>query len=269
MLTIFTYDFMVRAFLAGIITSVIAPAIGIFLVTRRYSYMADTLAHVSLAGLAIGYLLGFQPILTALVASVAAALSIEALRAGKKLFGETALSLFLSGGLSLAAVLLSVGKTANINLGSILFGSITTVSTEDVWTIAGLGVLVLLIIVFLYKELFAVSFDEELAEASGLRVRLINNLLVILAAMTVSLALRTVGVLLVGALMIIPVIAALQWSRGFLQTLILSILLSFVSVVSGIVLSFYLGFASGGTIVLMTIGLFIVSALWKHLRTGN
>jgi zinc transport system permease protein len=268
MLEIFAYDFMVRAFIAGVITALIAPTIGIFLVTRRYSYMADTLAHVSLAGLAIGYLLGFQPILTALVASVAAALSIEGLRASRRLFGETALSLFLSGGLSVAAVLLSVGKTANLNLGSLLFGSITTVSKTDVITIAVLATFVIVIIVLLYKELFAVSFDEELAESSGFKVRLINNLLVILAAMTVSLALRTVGVLLVGALMIIPVVAALQWQRGFLQTLIFSIVISLFSVVTGIVISFYLGFASGGTIVLITIGLFIFSALWRGLRAA-
>jgi zinc transport system permease protein len=258
MLEIIAYDFMVRAFIAGVITALIAPTIGIFLVTRRYSYMADTLAHVSLAGLAIGYLLGFQPILTA----------IEGLRASRRLFGETALSLFLSGGLSVAAVLLSVGKTANLNLGSLLFGSITTVSKTDVITIAVLATFVIVIIVLLYKELFAVSFDEELAESSGFKVRLINNLLVILAAMTVSLALRTVGVLLVGALMIIPVVAALQWQRGFLQTLIFSIVISLFSVVTGIVISFYLGFASGGTIVLITIGLFIFSALWRGLRAA-
>jgi len=267
MLAIFAYDFMVRAFIAGVITAVIAPTIGIFLVTRRYSYMADTLAHVSLAGLAMGYLLSFQPILTALIASVIAALSIESLRASKRLFGETALSLFLSGGLSLAAVLLSIGKTANLNLGSLLFGSITTVSIEDVVTIGCLAALVLAFIVLLYKELFAVSFDEELAETSGFKVRLINNLLVILAAMTVSLALRTVGVLLVGALMIIPVVAALQWRKGFLQTLIFSIGISVLSVISGIIISFYLGFASGGTIVLIAIGIFILSALWKRTKT--
>lgn len=268
MLHILSYDFMIRAFIAGTITAVIAPLIGIFLVTRRYSYMADTLAHVSLAGIAVGYLLGFQPILASLVASVVAALSIESLRASKKLFGETALSLFLSGGLALAAVLLSVRHSANLNLESLLFGSITTVSANDIWMIAGLSFFVLLIIVLLFKELFAVSFDEELAAASGIPVRLINNLLVILAAMTVSLALRTVGVLLVGALMVIPVVAALQWQRGFGQTMMLSVFFALFSVIAGITISFYVGIASGGTIVLLTIGIFLVSAIKRHLLGG-
>ena len=269
MFEMFDYDFMIRAFLAGSITAVIAPLIGIFLVVRRYSYMADTLAHVSLAGIAVGYLLGFQPILASLVASVAAAFSIEGLRASKRLFGETALSLFLSGGLALAAVLLSVRSNTNFNLESLLFGSITTVSLNDVWMIAGLAVVVLLVIVLLFKELFAVSFDEELAAASGIRVRLINNLLVMLAAMTVSLALRTVGVLLVGALMVIPVVAALQWQRGFIQTMILAVCFALFSVITGITISFYAGIASGGTIVLLTIAIFLLSALKAYFSANK
>ncbi len=262
---ILSYDFMVRAFIAGSITAVIAPLIGIFLVTRRYSYMADTLAHVSLAGIAVGYLLGFQPILASLIASVVAAFSIEGLRASKKLFGETALSLFLSGGLALAAVLLSLRHGSNINLESLLFGSITTVSQSDIWMIAALAFVVLLIIALLFKELFAVSFDEELAASGGMRVRLINNLLVILAAMTVSLSLRTVGVLLVGALMVIPVVAALQWQRGFAQTMLLSVFFALMSVIAGITLSFYVGIASGGTIVLLTIAFFLLGTIKRHL----
>ena len=184
MFSIFAYDFMIRAFIAGIATAVIAPTIGIFLVTRRYSFMADTLAHVSLAGVAIGYLTGLQPILTAIAASTLAALSVEQLRSQKKVLGESALALFLSGGLALAAVLLSASKGMNINLSSILFGSIATVSPSDVWWILGLGVVVLLTIFVLFKELYTISFDEELAEESGLRVRLINRILIVLAAVS-------------------------------------------------------------------------------------
>jgi len=264
MFSIFAYDFMIRAFIAGIATAVIAPTIGIFLVTRRYSFMADTLAHVSLAGVAIGYLTGLKPILTAIAASTLAALSVEQLRSQKKVLGESALALFLSGGLALAAVLLSASKGMNINLSSILFGSIATVSPSDVWWILGLGVVVLLTIFVLFKELYTISFDEELAEASGLRVRLINRILIVLAAVTVALSMRIVGVLLVGALMVIPVIAAMQWQRGFAQTLFLAIAFSLFSVITGLFASYYLGFASGGTIVLIAIGIFLVSALIKR-----
>ena len=261
MLQIFAYDFMVRAFAAGIVTAVIAPTIGIFLVTRRYAFMADALSHISLAGVAIGYLLGVEPIFTAFAASTVAAISVEKLRSSKQAIGETALALFLSGGLALASVLLSISKGVNINLGSILFGSITTVSAKDVTMISGLAVVVLLAIAAVYKELLAVSFDEELAATAGIRVRALNYLLVVLAALTVSLSMRTVGVLLVGALMVIPVVAAMQWRQGFFRTLMIAIALSLLSVILGLFVAYYADTATGGTIILIAIGFFLLSLL--------
>lgn len=265
MLTIFQYDFMLRAFVAGIMTAVIAPSIGIFLVTRRYTFMADTLAHVSLAGVAIGYLTSLQPMATAMVASITTALCVEQLRSKGRVLGDSALVLFLSGGLALSAVLLSAPSGVNLNLSSILFGSIVTVSASDVWFIAVLGFVVLFTVIALYRQLLSISVDEELATASGLPVVLINRIVVVLAAVTVSISMRIVGVLLVGALMVIPVIAAMQLRLSFLRTMLLSILLSLFAVISGLFLSYYMGFASGGTIVLITIALFFLSSLWKMI----
>lgn len=263
MFEIFQYDFMVRAFIAGIITAVIAPTIGIFLVTRRYSFMADTLAHVSLAGVAIGALTGLQPIATAMAASTIAALSVEQLRSRGNVLGESALSLFLSGGLALSAVLLSSVKSVNINLSSILFGSIATVSKTDIWFIVILGLIVLLTVTVLYRQLLSISIDEELAQSSGLSTALINRIIVVLAAITVSLAMRIVGVLLVGALMVIPVMTAMQLRQSFFRTLIFGICFSLFSVITGLFLSYYIGFASGGTIVLIAILLFFLGTLWR------
>ena len=261
MLEIFQHDFMIRAFAAGIVTAVMAPTIGIFLVTRRYSFLADTLAHVSLAGVAVGYLTNINPVLTALIASVAAALCADWLRSSKKLFGESALALFLSGGLALAAVLLSAAKGANVNIGSVLFGSITTVTFQDVLIISTVGAIILFITFLVWKQLFLASFDEELATSSGLPVPLLNRLLVILAAVTVALSLRIVGVLLVGALMVIPVIAAMQLQRGFLQTYLYALIFSVLSVIGGLFVSYQFGLSSGGTIVLITIGFFVGAAV--------
>ncbi len=265
LLSIFHYDFMIRAFVAGIITAVIAPMIGMFLVTRRYSLIADTLSHVSLAGVAIGYLTNTQPIVTAIVASVAAALAVEQLRSRRKVFGESALALFLSGSLALAAVLLSAASGLNVNLGSILFGSIATVDGTDIAIIAILGILVLSAIVFFYKELVAISLDEELAAAGGLPVGMINRLLMVLAAVTVALSMRIVGTLLIGALMVIPVIAATQWERSFRATIIIAVALSLLSTVTGLYASYYLNLSSGGTIVLIAIGFFLLSSLRQQL----
>lgn len=269
LLAIFHYDFMIRAFIAGIITATIAPMIGVFLVTRRYSFMADTLAHVSLAGVAVGFLTGIQPILTAMIASALTALSVEHLRSNRKVLGESALALFLSGGLALAAVLLSAAQGLNVNLGSVLFGSIATVNHSDLLIISLLGALVIFTVIFLYKELVSISFDEELAATSGLPVVFINRIFVVLAAVTVSLSMRIVGVLLIGALMVIPVIAAMQFEQSFKRTMIIAVGISLFSTITGLYASYYLGYASGGTIVLIAITIFLLSSLWKTMKTAG
>ena len=267
--SIFQYEFMMLAFAAGIITAIMAPTIGIFLVARRYSFMADTLAHVSLAGIAIGYLTDTQPILMAALVSVITALWVEQLRHKRRVIGESALSMFLSGGLALAAVLLSASNGLNVNLHSVLFGSITTVNHADILIIGGLGCLVLFSTIFFWKELTCIAFDEELAETGGIPTRMINTIFVILTAITVSVSMRIVGILLIGALMVIPVNAAIQYERNFRTTIFIAIFLSLSSVILGLFISYYLGFSSGGTIVLIAMAFFCMSVLKKKLSEAK
>lgn len=250
---------MIRAFEAGIAIGVIAPLIGMFLVVRRYSLLADTLAHTSLAGVAIGLLFRFNPIFSAIILSIGASLGIEHLRASRRVFGESVLALFLSGSLALAVVVLSLAKGFNAGLFSYLFGSIATVSQTDVRIIVALAVVIFLDVILLYKELFFISLDEELAQAGGLPVKRLNVAMVMIAAITVALSLRIVGVLLVGALMVIPVIAAMQYGRGFRTTLLLSVLFSLISVIIGLFSSYYFNIASGGAIVFAALVIFLVS----------
>ncbi len=257
MFEIFEFGFMKRAFAAGIIIALTAPMIGIFLVVRRYSLMADTLAHVSLVGVALGLLTKTSPIVNATIVAVLTGVGIEKLRKSKKIFGESAVALFLWAGLAVAIVMLSIAKGFNVDLFSFLFGSIATVSVTDIYFISVLAVFVFSLIIMLYKELFAVSFDEELAKASGLDTDRYNLVIVVLAALTISLSMRIVGILLIGALMIIPVLTSMQLNRSFKQTLVFSILFSLFSVISGLFLSYYFDLASGGTIVLVAILLFV------------
>ncbi len=264
-LSIFQYEFMILAFIAGIVTAIIAPVMGVFLVTRRYSFMADTLAHVSLAGVAIGYLTGTEPILSAMAVSALTAIWVEELRRKKRALGESALSMFLSGGLALAAVLLSASQGLNVNLHSVLFGSIATVNRTDIWIIASLGIVVLTAITFFYKELTCIAFDEELAETGGVQTRIINHIFVILTAVTVSVSMRIVGILLIGALMVIPVTAAMQVSKSFRGTMWMAIGFSLVSVIGGLFIAYYVGLSSGGTIVLLSMTLFFLASLKKKL----
>lgn len=261
MLDILQYDFMIRAFEAGIAIGIIAPLIGMFLVVRRYSLLADTLAHVSFAGVAIGLLLKINPIFSAIALSLIASVAIENLRNSKRVFGESILALFLSGSLAVAVIILSLAQGFNANLFSYLFGNISTVSPVDLQVTLILAVTALASIIFLYKELFFVSFDEELARASGLPVRYINFAIVMLAAVAVALSIRIVGVLLIGALMVIPVISAMQYQYGFYKTLLLSVFFSIFSVITGLFAAYYLNLASGGAIVIVALGVFLLSML--------
>jgi zinc transport system permease protein len=261
MLEIFEFDFMIRAFLAGAMIGVIAPLIGAFLVVRRYSFFADTLAHVSLAGVAAGLLMKKNPIVTAMIVSVFSAYGVEKLRNAKKVFGESALALFLWAGLATAIVLFSAVKEFNVDLFSFLFGSITTVTTDDLYLVATLGGVVMALILAFYRQFFIIAFDEEIAKVNGIQVRRYNVMLVMLAAITVSLSMRIVGALLIGALMVIPVVTAMQYNRSFKQTLILASLFSFASVIIGLFISYYFNLASGGTIVLVGLTVFFISYL--------
>ncbi len=264
-LSLFQYGFVIRGLEAGLIVGAIAPLIGIFLVLRRYSLIADTLAHVSLAGIALGLLLGVNPVISALGTTVVASLGIERLRTTKKVYGESALALFLSGSLALAIVLLSLAKGFNSGLFNYLFGSIVTVTTSDICIIAALAVAVVGLLFAFYKELVFISFDEDAARVGGIPTRSINTVLIILAALTVSLSIPIVGVLLISALIVVPVVTALQLRMSFVRTIVCAEAVSLFSVVAGIVASFYLDLSTGGTIVLIMLGIFGLVLAVKRL----
>ncbi len=264
MLEIFQYNFMIRALQAGVIVGLICPLIGIFLVLRRYSLMADTLAHVSLAGVAIGLITKINPVLTALITSIFASIVIERLRYSNKVYGESALAIFLSGSLAVAIVLISLARGFNVDLFSYLFGSITTVRVGDIGIIFVLGLAVIGLILAFYKELVYISFDEETARVSGIPTKLINTLLIVLTATTIAISMRIVGILLISALIVIPIVTALQFRKGFKQTIIIAELVSLLSVITGIFASFYLDLAAGGTIVLIALCVFIATLLLKR-----
>ncbi len=257
MLEIFQYTFVVRAFEAGIVIGIIAPLIGTFLVLRRYSLIADTLAHVSLAGIALGLLLKINPVLTAIGVTAVASLGIERLRTTKRVYGESALALFLSGALALATILLSFGKGFNTNLFNYLFGSIVTVTQQDIYTIGVLAVVVLGVLALFYKELIYATFDEESARVAGIPVKKMNTVLIVLAAVTIALSIPIVGVLLIAALIVIPVVAALQLRKNFTKTILYAEGISLFSVLAGICVSFYFNLSTGGTIVLIMLAIFI------------
>lgn len=265
LLNFFHYGFVLRGLTAGLIIALVAPLIGMFLVLRRYSLIADTLSHVAFAGVALGVLLGINPVITTIGTTLLSSVAIDRLRSNRRLSGDSALSLFLSGSLAVAVVLISLRRGFSVNLANYLFGSIVTVTQADVVIIAALGCIVATVVLLLLKELVAISLDEEVARVGGIPVVQLNTIFIILTALTISLAIPILGILLISALIVIPVLGALQYRRGFVTTLLIAEGISVASVVIGILASFVFNIASGGSIVLAALGLFFLS-LWINDR---
>ncbi len=251
--TLFEYDFLIRALLAGMVTALLAPSVGLLLLTRRLTFLADTLSHVALAGLAAASFLNIAPITAATVASIGTAVTVDTLRAKGRLSGDAGLSLFLSGGLALAAILLSKGGGQGFLLSGMLFGSLTTVGWPEIGTISLLTLVALAVLLYLRHSLVAIAVDPESAAASGVSVRQTDISLAVVAALTVSVSLRAVGVLLVSALMVIPVLAAMELRQGLKKTLFIAVLLAEVAVVLGLQFSLTFDISAGGAIVLTAI----------------
>ena len=259
MLEFFQYDFLVRSLVIGLLIGGTAPSIGLLVVLKRQSFLADALSHVSLLGLALASIFHMPLTLGALVVSVGAAVGMEELRRTGRLFRDSSLVIFFSGSLALAIVIMSLSGGLSGNILSYLFGSIATVTMTDVWVTAGVFFLTLSFLFFFGRSLFLLVLNEDLAKVSGVHIRRLNIAFATVTAMIVAVSLQTVGALLVGSLMTVPVLAALQWRFGFRRTLALSIAISVLSVLVGFFLSYSFRFPSGGAIVLVAIMLFLVS----------
>lgn len=257
------YSFMIRALLAGLVVAMTMPVLGSFLVARRYSLISDSLAHVSLAGVGAGLLLGFAPVIVAVPVTVIGALILEWLRQAKHMSGEVSLAILMSGGLAIAVVLANLAHGANTDFASYLFGSITTTSQSDVMMLAGAGSVALLAVATNYRSLLHIAYDEDSARIAGRRVTLLNYMLVGLTAAIVVLSLRIVGGLLVSALLVMPVVTASRFARSFMSTMWLAILFAAIAVCAGLVIAFYAGIAAGGAIVLSALVLLIAAMIWK------
>lgn len=252
---IFQYDFMIRAIIGGALVGVLAPALGVFLVLRRLSLIADSLSHVALTGVAIGLLVNAFPPVVALGATSLAAVAIELARARRWMPGDVALAVVLYTALAVAVVVISLAGGFNVDLFAYLFGSILTVDSTDLWLLAALTLVALGFVAFFYPELSQSSFDADLARTSGVRVMAVNLALAVLTGATITLSMRVVGVLLVGALIVVPVILSLRLATGLRASIALAMAAGVASALAGLTLAFYANIAAGGSVVLTATGL--------------
>ncbi|GAA1005748.1 metal ABC transporter permease [Streptomyces thermogriseus] len=253
------YAFMQRALLAAVLVGVTAPAIGIYLVQRRQSLMGDGIGHVAMTGVGLGFLLSASPVWTAAVVSVLGAVLMELIRWYGRTRGDIALAMLFYGGMAGGVLFINLAPGgSSANLTSYLFGSLSTVSPSDVTAICLLAAFVVLVTLGLRRQLFAVSQDEEFARVTGLPVRALNLLTAVTAAVTVTVAMRVVGLLLVSALMVVPVAAAQQLGRSFAATFAIAVAIGVGVTIGGTVTSYYQDVPPGATIVLLTIAAFVV-----------
>ncbi|MFI6498332.1 metal ABC transporter permease [Nonomuraea typhae] len=265
-------EFFQLALIAALLVGLCAPAVGTFIVQRRLSLLGDGIGHVALTGVALGFLTGTAPVLTAVVVSVLGAVAIELVRARGRTSGDVALALLFYGGIAGGVMLMGIAPGgSNAKLNSYLFGAIASVTREDIWVIGGLAVAVLAVVAIFGRELFVLCQDEEVAKASGLPVRFLSLMIAVTAALTVVIAMRVVGLLLVSALMVIPVATSQQLTKGFKATMGLATLFGMVAAVGGLLLSSLSPkVPPGASIVLLALSGFVLAlGVGKFVRRGR
>ncbi|WP_309118778.1 metal ABC transporter permease [Paenibacillus sp.] len=254
---IFTFPFFQRALIGGLLIGGMAPLLGMFLVLRRLSMIGDTISHVSIAGIALGFLINVYPVGVGLIFSLLAAVAIERLRSAYRTYAELSIAIIMSGGVALATFLFTLGQGFNINVTSYFFGSIYSLDTIDVYTILGVSIIVLGVIALHAKEYFLLTFDEDAASVGGLPVRALNLTLTVLTALVISVAIKIVGALLVSALLTIPVACSLLVGKSFKHSLVWAVVFSETAVLLGLVGAGVFNLAPGASIVLLLIAILI------------
>ncbi|WP_188993872.1 metal ABC transporter permease [Paenibacillus nasutitermitis] len=265
---IVTSEFFGRALIGGILIGVTAPLMGLFLVLRRLAMIGDTLAHVSIAGVALGFLIGVYPMGVGLIFALVATLAIEKLRKAYKTYAELSIAIIMSGGVALASLLFTLGKGFNVSVTGYLFGSIYTLDTIDLVLIGVVTVIVLLAVRIHFKELFLLTFDEDAAAVSGLPTRYFNFMISVLTALVISVSIKIVGALLVSALLTIPAACSLVIARSFRQSVITVVVIAEIAVIGGLLIAGIWNLAPGGTIVLLLIALLLLLLSVKGKSTA-
>jgi zinc transport system permease protein len=261
---ILQFGFMQRALISGIAIAINCSVIGLFLVLRRQSLFGDALSHVAFGGIAVGLFTNIYPIWTAFIVSILASLGITKLRQSAKISADSAVAVLLSSGLAIGVVLIGLAGGFSLDLYSFLFGSILLISSQDQAMILIITAIILAIMYKIYRKLMYVAFDEEQANVSGIDVAKLNYLFIILATVTVITSLRLVGVLLISSLIVIPNITAMVFGKGFKKTALISIIIAVLSVIGGIVTSYILNLAPGGTIVIISVAGYLMTIIAKY-----
>lgn len=264
-MTMLSYSFMQRALFIGLIISLISSSMGLFLVLRRFSMVGDTLSHTALAGVALGMVTNIYPVFTAILTTLGASFLVEKLRKEYKEYAEISLAIVMAAGIGLASLLISVGKNKTIGIMNYMFGSISLVTEKDLIVVTILGIIIFATIIMFFRALFYITFDESDAYFRGIPVKTLNLVFSMLVAITITLSMRIVGILLVSSMMTVPVATSIQIAKSFKSAFIYTNIFGMISVLIGLTASFYLDVAPGGAIVIVSLILLFIIILYKKL----
>lgn len=261
-----SYPFMLRALVVGILISLCAALLGVPLVLKRYSMIGDGLSHVGFGALAIATALRAAPLAVTLPVVVLAAFFLLQLHDSSKIKGDAAIALISTGSLALGVMVLSLTPGMNTDINNFLFGSILGVGEDEMWLTAGLSLMVILLYGLSYNRIFALTFDESFAQATGLRTKFYNTLLALLTAVTIVLGMRTMGSLLISSLIVFPALSSMQLLRSFHSVLLLSVLISLFCFISGLILSYLYSAPTGASVALLHVAVFILFAAIARIK---
>ena len=264
-----SHGFIQRALIAGSFIAILCSTLGVFLVLRRLSLIGDGLAHVTFGSVAVGLLLRVYPIYVAAPLVMLSSLGIMKLTEKARVYGDAAIAIVSSLGISAGILLASVAGGFNIDLFSYLFGNILAIGRAEVVSSIVLSVILIVTVAAFYHDMLSVTLDEESAKAAGVKVKAMNMILVLTTALTVVLAMRVVGIMLISALLVLPAVTALQIGRGFRTTIVIAGAMGVVSVVLGIFISFLADIPTGATIVLLNFTMFLAAFIWKNVKFSN
>lgn len=264
-MALLSYEFMRIAFVAALLIAGIAPILGVFLVIRRQSLMADTLSHVSLAGVALGFYLQLNPTLTTLLIVVTAAIILEYLRSVYKTYSEISTAILMSGGLATAFILMNLSEGSSaMSMQAYLFGSIVTITKEQVYLLAALFIITLIALILFKRPMYVLTFDEDTAHVDGLPVRLMSILFNVLTGVAIAVMIPIAGALLISAIMVLPAAISMRLGKSFNIVLVLSVLVGLIGMLGGLTASFYLDTPPGATITMIFILLFLFTSLFRR-----
>ena len=264
-ITVLSYPFMQRALIVGILISVCSALLGVSLVLKRYSMIGDGLSHVGFGALALAATLNLAPLIVAIPVVIVAAILLLRLAGNSKMKGDSAIAVISTSALALGVIIVSVNGT-NTDLSNYMFGSILSLDTQDTVTSIIVTILVSFLFIFFYHRIFAITFDEEFSKATGTKVTLFNTILAVLTSVTVVIGMRMMGTLLVSSLIIFPALSSIRVCKTFKGVTVTAAVISVLSFLVGLFLSYKLSFPTGATIVITNLLILLVSYIYKKIK---